>query len=546
MIARILICLAAAWLGCAGPALAQDPYYEIETLNAGLPPAPESFDRDTPQGAVESFLDAAERGDFALAAHGLNLASIDPARQPEAGPRLARELAEILDRKIVISWRKLMERPDSIDATATSNSAMAGTPRRSILLGVLDRGRREGAVRLNRVKPADGPAVWVFSERTVELVPELYALHGPSKLEQSMPAALRDEAFWGLHIWEVIGLPIVLVIAAVTGWLLYRLFDRAARHARRRWTTVALAALRWPSIIAGVTTIILYATLKIFVVSGPAAAVLGPLTVFGYVAAVLIFGLQVIDAALDRLVTFDSDRLADPENDGVRTLATSMSAARRVLIVVGLLVAGGVTLAAANLYRTLGFSLLASAGALTLILGFAARRVLGNIMASLQIAMNRSARIGDQVIYNEQWCTVERINFTYIELKRWDQNRVIVPVEHFVSDSFLNMTKEAHAMIRAVVLTLAHGADVDALRERFLKMVEAREDLPEAEGAKVLAIGQDGFGLTVRFQFPCPDPITGWNAECDLREALMREAAEIQEETGRQMLPSGLDQMDAA
>lgn len=361
-----------------------------------------------------------------------------------------------------------------------------------------------------------------------------------------MPAALRDEAFWGLHIWEVIGLPIVLVIAAVTGWLLYRLFDRAARHARRRWTTVALAALRWPSIIAGVTTIILYATLKIFVVSGPAAAVLGPLTVFGYVAAVLIFGLQVIDAALDRLVTFDSDRLADPENDGVRTLATSMSAARRVLIVVGLLVAGGVTLAAANLYRTLGFSLLASAGALTLILGFAARRVLGNIMASLQIAMNRSARIGDQVIYNEQWCTVERINFTYIELKRWDQNRVIVPVEHFVSDSFLNMTKEAHAMIRAVVLTLAHGADVDALRERFLKMVEAREDLPEAEGAKVLAIGQDGFGLTVRFQFPCPDPITGWNAECDLREALMREAAEIQEETGRQMLPSGLDQMDAA
>ena len=62
----------------------------------------------------------------------------------------------------------------------------------------------------------------------------------------------------------------------------------------------------------------------------------------------------------------------------------------------------GFVLTSINSFQSLGLSLLASAGAVTVVLGFAAREVLGNILASVQIALNRSARIGDQLIEHRQ------------------------------------------------------------------------------------------------------------------------------------------------
>ncbi|SFP10617.1 mechanosensitive ion channel family protein [Tranquillimonas alkanivorans] len=541
---RLLTWAAAIWIGCAA-ALAQsqdmNAWFEIPFLNSGLDPAPEDFDRSTPQGAVESFLDAVGREDYAAAAHGLNLSGYAPERQSDVGPELAQQLAEVLERKAVISWRALLERPDALDATAASSRAMSGEPRRSLLIGVLDKGDREAAIRLNRVKPESGDPVWVFSARTVQQVPELHRIYGPSQLEQRIPASLKAEAFWGLDWWEVIGLPIFIFAAIFAGILMHWLFGTLSRHASGWAATTALRALRWPAIIAVATTILMLSTQRFFVVSGTASAVIEPIIVIGYIGAFLTFALQLIDSILDRTVNFDAGELSDPSKSSVRTIATSFSGLRKALIVVALLAAIGFVLSATNLFRTLGFSLLASAGALTLILGFAARRVLGNIMASLQIAMNRSARIGDQVYYEDQWCTVERIHFTFVQLLRWDGVRLIVPVEHFVSDSFVNLTKDDSTLIRTVSLTLAHELDVDALRARFMDLVEDNDDIIEKDAAAVRVTTQDALGQCVRFQFNCPDPTTGWAVECDMREALIEEVQALAAK-GRPAFPqAGID-----
>jgi small-conductance mechanosensitive channel len=149
--------------------------------------------------------------------------------------------------------------------------------------------------------------------------------------------------------------------------------------------------------------------------------------------------------------------------------------------------------------RTQGFSLLASAGVLTLIFGFAARRhVLGNIVASLQIALNKSARIGDRVYFEDQWCTVERIYFTYVQLMRWDSVRLIVPVSEFLGDTFINLTKEETSMIRTVVLTLSNDFDISRLRRDFFDLLRDRDDIVEKDAAAVRVVSQDAIGQEVR------------------------------------------------
>lgn len=537
-----LACLACLW--ALAPALAQDgnegppgTYFPVAELNPGLGRTPDWVDLDTPQGAVESFLDAIDRGDLGAAAHVLDLNAFAPAQQAQRGPELAAQLAAVLRRRAVISWRALMERPDALDARQSSSAAMAGEPRRSILIGVLDEGAREAAIRLNRIRPEGGPPAWVFSARTVEQIEPLYDRYGPTALERALPGWVKEPGALGFSLWTAIGIPTILALAWATGWLTWRLFHWLCGRATRYWTTAALTALRWPLILVASTTMILFLTLKVFALSGAVASVLTPAILVGYVVAVMMFGMSALDTALNRMVTLDSGRLADPANSRVRTQATLMTAARRAVIVVGVIAGVGIVLSSANLYRSLGFSLLASAGALTLVLGFAARHVLGNILASLQISMNRSARIGDQVVFEGKFMTVERIHFTYIQLKTMKDNRLVVPVSTFVQDKFENWSMEDAGMTCHVPMTFAQTADLDTMELRFHDLVREEPLIPDKGSATMWVMAQGPLGVDVRFQFRVEKAVETWTTERRMQRRIQRAAQEEEAASGRVVLP---------
>lgn len=182
-----------------------------------------------------------------------------------------------------------------------------------------------------------------------------------------------------------------------------------------------------------------------------------------------------IDAVLNRIVPFDDDALADPRMEKRRNLATRITAWRRVLIIAIVLIGGAIVLAEAQFFGSLGLSILASAGALTLLIGFAARHILGNILVSLQIAMNRLAKIGDKLEFRGHIVTVERINFTYVQLLDWTRVRLIVPVSEFVAELFENWNMRSPSMIRTIKVKLAHDAEVQPLRDAFFKIVDDQD-----------------------------------------------------------------------
>src|SRR5947209_5406208 len=84
-----------------GESKADPGYREVPALNAGLAPA--AVPRlDTPQSVFEALTKAARSGDGALGARCLNLNAIDAGHQAREGPRLAWQLAEVLDQ---LAWR---------------------------------------------------------------------------------------------------------------------------------------------------------------------------------------------------------------------------------------------------------------------------------------------------------------------------------------------------------------------------------------------------------------------------------------------------------
>jgi small-conductance mechanosensitive channel len=519
---------------------ASDPIaFEIEALNPGLPPLPEAVDRSTPQGAMESFLHYAAQDDFGLAAHMLDLSGLELADQENRGAELAAQLYTILDRKTVIPWDHLSDRPDGRLRGGESDPG-AGRARRSVIIDWLELGRRSVPIRINRVQPSGSEAAWVIARQSVDNIPALHQRYGPTDLERALPFWMRNTEVLGLYLWEAIFTPILLALAAFLAWITYMTVGKLTKLGDMRLTRSIIRALRWPLTIAVTTTFIGFGTSSVFVVSGILDTFIRPAVLIALVSAATLAMVLIIEEILEWIGDRYEGDLADPENAGLRSMATTISAVRKFVIVIAVITALGLILDSANTFETFGYSLLASAGALTILIGFAAREVLGNILASVQIALNRSARIGDLIIFEGMYCYVERIHFTYVQLRIWTGNRFVVPVSHFVKDAFQNWSIEEHHMLRLIEVTLAQTADVDALRRYFIETIETEdgEETGPASEATALVRDQDVFGQKVLFALPTPNPSTGWEMECRMRERLLNKAREIQQETGRTMLPS--------
>lgn len=514
--------IAILFIFVAGACFAQNAFYEIDELNAGLPDVPRTVDRSTPHGLLSSFLDLSEAGEFDEAAFALNLNQVDASDQSTFGPLLANELYEIVDRMVVLDWSSLLDRPDALDAQATSDSAVAGQVRRSLLLGTIELNNRPYPIYIDRVKPGSADPVWVFSEQSVAQVPKLHDAFGPSELERALPDWARTDALWNLKWWEVLLLPLTLLIALLVGAVAYRALQRMAKLAGSTFVADILVAARLPLVLVAVTTVVSISS-GLFIFSGVINTLLFPLIALGYVVASLIFVMAVVDRLIDELVDLDDESLKTAGNDRDREMATKVSMLRRALIVVIFLVGFGIVLAESGVFRTFGFSLLASAGAITLILGFAAREVLSNIMSSMQIALNQSARIGDKVVYKDHLCTVERINFTYVLLRVWTGVRLVVPVTEFVSETFENWTLREPMLMRLVTLRVSHGANVDQLRDVFFEVLASvnQDDLGDEDDHKAAVTDHDVFGQEVTFCVSCSNPNTSWALSCEVRERLI-------------------------
>jgi small-conductance mechanosensitive channel len=495
-----------------------DAWFEVERLNAGLGPAPEALDRATPMGAVESFLAAVRAERYVEAAHLLDLARVPPDAQPRRGAELARKLGVILENHVWIDWDALPDRPDAVPLAGAGNDPLAGEMRRSLLVDRLELGGHAVPLRLNRVKPAGGDPAWVFSRQSVDNIDALYDRYGPGWVADILPLEWQRQGWLSLERWEFVALPLIAV-AAVLVFLLLRLVFRAlVSIAPWQWAQHACRAACAPLALLGAAGLLHYATLTLVTFSAPITGVLNPLLIAAIVIAVTVTLVRAIDAAIAAVTKNLLGDTSQELDQRQRQIFTSIYAARRTVLLVTFLAGLGFVLMQLDIFGSLGISLLASAGVLTVILGIAAQPVLGNLIASLQIAMTQSIRIGDAVQYEGNWAYVESIFYTFVRLRTWDDRRLIVPVQYFISKPFENWSVVEKKMTRVFLLTLDPLADVEALRQAYLEIARADGDVMADEMLKVLVMDQDHNGVHVRFYCTAKDASTAWNMHCRLRE----------------------------
>jgi small-conductance mechanosensitive channel len=192
----------------------------------------------------------------------------------------------------------------------------------------------------------------------------------------------------------------------------------------------------------------------------------------------------------------------------------------RVGVAAVTLLVAALVLAQFHVMRSVGLSLLASAGVASLVVTFAAQRSIANLFAGLQILVTQPIRIDDVVIVEGEWGTIEEINFTHVVVKIWDLRRLVVPITYFLEQPFQNWTRVSPELLGTVFFYTDHGVDLEAMRAELKRILEGSE-LWDGKASGVLVTAIKDHVVEVRAMISARNAGDQWNLRCLVRERLL-------------------------
>ena len=502
-----------------------EAYYIVDDVNAGMPKLEgEQPSLGTPLSAAENYLFACREGNFKRAAHSLNLSFLPEGERAERGPILAEQFYYVLNQKLWIDFDDLPDRPDGqIDREIGGNSSMIGKPRRSIRIGTINMEDRIAPVRLQRVKAKDNDPVWLFSPHTVEKIPILYDRFGPGWLDKAMPEWAKARLLWKVPAWEWATLVLAILIGLLLGFLTVRAI-RFSSHKSPGEHMVYQRLMQELSMPIAVFVASLFVYLikwSVLSLTGPVNNFVDPLLLVMVLGSIAWIVLRTLNFFTQYIIEHYVNDLDDDEAGAQQGLLTRLSVAKRLVTLAAVLLVIGVVLIQLNIFETVGYALVASAGFASIILGFAAQPVLGNLIAGLQIAITQPVRIGDSIVFEEQWGHVEEVTFAYMVLRTWDKRRLIVPLQYLISRPVENWTKTDSHMLKPIYLYVDYKTDVGKIRKKFEQLLK-KSDNWDGETATVQVTGATDESMEVRALCSAKDPSTAWDLHCQLREELIQ------------------------
>jgi small-conductance mechanosensitive channel len=472
-------------------------------FNDGLGEPPKDFDRSSPSATVQSFLTETRNGHFGAAAAALWLDHLPKAEQAPEGARLARRLRFVLDRQ-----------PLDLSALPKEGEGGAG----AVVLATLELDDRPAPVRLVRIRNPDS-TFWVFSRDTVGRVDALYDAYGPPFAEY-IPALLFATRL-GLELWQWLGLLVALLASLLVGWLgekvLVGLLSRLARLARLTLDGELARAARGPLKLL-VWILVLQSIQPRLLLPPSWERLLDRVCTSLAIIATTWFALRALDVAVWAM----NRRLASRARGAAAGAQTQVAVLWRVLSIVIYVLGLAALLMQFNVVRTVGVSLLASAGVVGVVVGLAAQKSISALFAGIQLSITQPIRLGDRVVVEGETGTVAEISLTFVVLRLSDNRHLVLPVSYFLEKPFQNWTREPVEMLAMVLLQLDFRVEVGAVRAEFDRILNGpAKALWTGRLAKVQVTDSSEATATVRLVASATDADSAFDLRCLIREEFL-------------------------
>lgn len=312
-------------------------------------------------------------------------------------------------------------------------------------------------------------------------------------------------------------LVVVLIVALVIQRLLFAVLLRIAE---RRGDSIYAALVRRAQAPAGIAIPLLAAVLAIPDLRFPPTLDVGLLrgveiattiaAAWGIVATIGLYG----DLVKRRFRSGVADNLL------ARQVETRIDILSRTAITLVVIVATALAATTFPAIRTLGTTLLASAGVAGIVVGLAARPLFENLVAGVQIALTQPIRIDDVVQVENEYGRVEYIGATYVVVDLWDRRRMVLPLTYFIEKPFQNWTRTGAALAGAVVVYADFSVRVDAVREALPEILRSSA-FWDGDMHAVQVTDVTETAMQLRVVVSARNAYDLWDLRCDVREKLI-------------------------
>ncbi|HYF59758.1 MAG TPA: mechanosensitive ion channel domain-containing protein [Burkholderiaceae bacterium] len=316
--------------------------------------------------------------------------------------------------------------------------------------------------------------------------------------------------------WSLLAVAAIAVLLAMLG---YRLIVAVLRRVSAR-SPVAIAALERTAAPGAwlLPLIALQAAWEATPVALPGLASVRHLTAIALIVAVA-WSLIAAITGVERAVQV-ARPAHGPDDFHGRRLHTQLRVLARTGHVFVVLLAAALVLTTFPAVRHVGASLLASAGVAGIVAGLAARPVLGNLIAGLQIGFTQPIRLDDVVIVEGEWGVIEEITGAYVVMRLWDERRMVVPLQWWIEKPFQNWTRNSTRLLGTVVLWVDYRMPLAPLRAELERACSASAHWDGR--VQVLQVTDaNERAMQVRALVSAADAGRLWELRCEVREALL-------------------------
>jgi small-conductance mechanosensitive channel len=233
-------------------------------------------------------------------------------------------------------------------------------------------------------------------------------------------------------------------------------------------------------------------------------------------SVLIIRGVNAVQTAF-----LSRQRVDVPDNLSARKIYTQISVIRKIIVSAIVILATGSILMLFDSVRQFGTSILASAGIAGVVIGFAAQKTLGNVLAGIQIALTQPLLIDDIVVVEGEFGQIEEITLTYVTVRTWDLRRLVLPITYFVEKPFQNWSRVSAELLGTIILYLDYQVPMGELRKELKRLVENNPKWDRKVcGLQVTDAKQNT--IEVRALVSSSDAGKTFDLRCEVREGLIQ------------------------
>jgi MscS family membrane protein len=474
------------------------------------------LNRATPYGALFGFLEAAQSGNYAIAAQYLQLT---PARRQVQGEDLAQKLKAVMDR--------------SVAGNLTPSRQPEGTPQEGVpadrqSLGTMSSGDVEAELELVRVSDPNAGKIWLISSDTLAKVPELYDQVQARQVETRLPSWVVKHELAGMPLWQWFALILLIPVAAAASWLVLIVLQIPVRWWARRHGHVDLDSRS----VSGAAWLLL-GTLTHRVL----AAYLGmPLLQRHYYEEVtevaVIIGANWI---LWRVIRWSLRRVRN------RALARGFGGTGSLILLGERLVKACIFIMAIFfILGVLGFNLttaLAGVGIGTLAIGFGAQQTIANLFGGVSVLGDEVIRVGDVCKFGDRTGTVEDIGLRSTRVRTEERTLLAIPNGTVATINVENLSRRDKILFKTV-LGLHTDSTQDHVRSVLSEIRRALSEHPKIETSTIRVRLTDLTSSAINIELVSYVLTRNFDEYAAVREELLMQIMNLVEDSGTSLASS--------